>query len=224
MAPHSRGPRTLSDIAEQRLRDAIFTGELPPGSPIHIQDQVEQLEMSHVPIREALRYLEHSGLIERRPHHPMTVAPMSVKDLLETCDMRITLETLAIRRAAEKITIEEQAHLEGLLQEYSETFQAATDLTRQLHRGLHMAIYATADSAWLGRTVTMLWDNCERYQRLNVDSAPPAEVLADHGRLVELCATHDLDGASAALETHIRGNIEGIIRTLREEDHADVSD
>ena len=223
MTPERREPRTLSDVAERSLREAIISGELPPGAPLLIQEQVERLEMSSVPIREALRYLERSGLVERRPHHGTSVAPMSSDDLHDTYDMRIELETFAVRRAAERITEQEHLQLEALLAEYTETWQDDSDRTRHLHRELHLSIYAIAGSVWLGRLVTMLWDNSERYRRLSIEYRPKADVLADHHLLVELCAAHDSAGAAAALQAHLHKNIEGARKALSKRAQADPS-
>ncbi|HEX5911661.1 MAG TPA: GntR family transcriptional regulator, partial [Rubrobacter sp.] len=52
------GARTLADVALAELREAIVSGQIPPGSPIRLQEYVERLSMSSVPIREALRFLE----------------------------------------------------------------------------------------------------------------------------------------------------------------------
>ncbi len=209
-----RQTRTLSELAERELREAIISGELLPGSPLLLREQMEWLEMSSVPIREALRYLERSGLVDRQPHRGTVVAAMSLDDLRDTYDIRIALETIAVQRAAERMTVGDQKRIEALLEEYTAMWQQDSERTRHLHRELHMSIYGVAGSTWLLRLVPMLWDNSERYRRLSIDHRSKADVLEEHRHLVELCSAHDSAGAVAALQDHLRKNMNGAIKAL----------
>ena len=222
MTSRQRETRTLSELAERKLREAIISGELPPGAPRRLQEQIERLEMSSVPIREALRYLERSGLVKRQPHRGTVVTEMSSDDLRDTYDLRMELESLAVRRAAERMTDEDQDRLEALLEEYTTTWQADSEITRHLHRELHMSIYAIAGSTWLERLVPMLWDNSERYRRFSIEYRTKADILEEHRRLVELCTARDSAGAVAALRDHLRKNIEGAIEAIREQERASL--
>ncbi|QBI20387.1 GntR family transcriptional regulator [Egibacter rhizosphaerae] len=217
-------PRTLADAALQKLRAAIISCELEPGSSLRLRELIDRLEMSSVPIREALRYLEHSGLVERRPHRGALVAPMSPEDLQETYAIRVELETMAVRMAAERMSTERTRDLQQLLTDYAAAFEAEDPRARDLHRRLHMAIYGYSDSKWLLRLIPMLWDNAERYQRLSLPKRERAQILQEHHALTNACLQGDPDAAAAALHEHLTRTIDAALETLEEEGASGASD
>ncbi len=77
------------DLALAELREEIVSGVAEPGSPIRLNKYIEQLQTSAVPIREALRFLEQRGLIDRSPHRGVSVAQMSARDLEDTYRIRL---------------------------------------------------------------------------------------------------------------------------------------
>src|ERR1700755_1180832 len=98
----SRGHRTLAEKAFETLHWAIITGRLRPGARLPIEKLAEVLDMSPMPIREAVRRLDAAGLVENIPHRGARVTELSVTDLSEVYEARLALEVLAIRRAAER--------------------------------------------------------------------------------------------------------------------------
>src|ERR1700760_4508855 len=97
-----RGHRTLAEKAFETLHQAIITGQLRPGTRLPIEELAEVLEMSPMPIREAVRRLDAAGLVENIPHRGARVTELSVTDLSEVYEARMALEVLAIRRSAER--------------------------------------------------------------------------------------------------------------------------
>src|ERR1700688_4231417 len=93
--------RTMAEAALERLREAIIMGELTPGAPLRLEDLARQLGMSISPIREAVRQLEALGLAEHVPHHGAKVMPLDVEELRDLFAIRLALEGMAVRRAAE---------------------------------------------------------------------------------------------------------------------------
>ncbi len=96
------GHRTLAEKAFEALHQAIITGELGPGERLPIEELAETLDMSPMPIREALRRLDTAGLVEHVPHRGARVAELSVDDLREIYEVRLALEPMAMRHAAER--------------------------------------------------------------------------------------------------------------------------
>src|SRR5471032_2414444 len=94
-----RGHRTLAEKAFQTLHTAIITGRLRPGARLPIEELAELLEMSPMPIREAVRRLHAAGLVENIPHRGARVTELSITDLAEVYEARLALEPLAVSRA-----------------------------------------------------------------------------------------------------------------------------
>src|ERR1700688_3745145 len=93
--------RTMAEAALERLRESIILGELTPGGPLRLPGLAHQLGMSISPIREAVRQLEALGLAEHVPHHGAKVMRLDVEELRELFAVRLALEGMAVRRAAE---------------------------------------------------------------------------------------------------------------------------
>jgi DNA-binding GntR family transcriptional regulator len=86
----------VSDI-HARIREAILAGLVEPGQPLRDSTLAEQMQVSRSPVREALRMLEQSGLVTKRPNRPYVVVEFDETDVRELAGMRAALETLAVR-------------------------------------------------------------------------------------------------------------------------------
>lgn len=216
MALRPDGARTLADVALAELREAIVSGEIPPGSPIRLPEYVDRLAMSSVPIREALRFLEQKGLIERRPHRGVIVSEMSAADLDDTYRIRLELESMAVRRAVTRIKEEDRAKLLRLVDDYEAALRADNGTAPDIHTRLHMAIYDYADSRWLRLLLPSLWDNSERYRRLQIPVRGTTEQrVEEHRVLVGACASGDPDVAEKELRAHLSRTLDAAIAMLR---------
>src|SRR6476659_4283648 len=98
------GIATLADAATAELRERILSGELESGSPLRLEELARSLGMSISPIREAVRKLEALGLAKHVPHQGAKVLDFDVDELRDLFQVRLALESLAVRRAAERFT------------------------------------------------------------------------------------------------------------------------
>jgi DNA-binding GntR family transcriptional regulator len=162
--------------------------------------------MSISPIREAVRQLEALGLAEHVPHHGAKVVALDVDELRDLFQVRLALETMAVRKAAERFGDEDAAAAASLFEECVEA-RTRGDLRRAMraHSGFHFALYEASGSTWLVRLIRPAWESCERYR---------AALLAQQGSLqdrheqidealLEACRAHDGDAAAAALHRHL---------------------
>jgi DNA-binding GntR family transcriptional regulator len=219
----SDGARTLADVALAELREAIVSGEIPPGTPIRLQEYVDRLRMSTVPIREALRFLEQKGLIERTPHRGVYVSAMSARDLDDTYRIRLDLESRAVRLAAESMTESDGKRILGLVEDYAKASLAGDSIARDIHGDIHMSLYELSGSKWLLLLLPMLWDNSERYRRLSLPlRGTPEQRIEEHRQIVEACAAGDPDRAEALLRSHLSNSFEAAIAALREEEKGEL--
>ncbi|MCC3764060.1 GntR family transcriptional regulator [Glycomyces sp. TRM65418] len=102
----STGKRTLADEAYTELKSRIMRSELAPGAKLSIDGLAKELAFSHTPIRESLARLESEGLLARRPLSGYTVEPLlSEREFADLFEIRMLLEPLAARRAAERAVL-----------------------------------------------------------------------------------------------------------------------
>lgn len=198
--------RTMAEAALERLREAIILGELTPGTPLRLEDLARSLGTSISPIREAVRQLEALGLAEHVPHHGAKVVGLEIEELRELFSIRLALETMAVRRAAQLFGAEdEQAARSHLAALEDARRRGDARAAVRAHTAFHFALYEAARSGWLLRLIRPAWDSCERYRPVLLGSGGSSQdrhAELDH-ELLEACAAHDPDRAAAALHAHL---------------------
>lgn len=199
------GHRTLAEGAYATLHAAIVTGALEPGERLPIEELAKILELSPMPIREALRQLDSVGLVENIPHRGARVTELSVDDLHEVYEARLALEQLAVWHAAENFTDEDAATARDALEAHVKAYKSRdVRLIWSTHTAFHFALYNAAHSHWMTRLITPLWETSERYRfamlpvRLNLDQR-----REEHERILQACIAHNPRLASSELHNHL---------------------
>jgi DNA-binding GntR family transcriptional regulator len=199
----TRGHRTLAEKAFETLHTAIITGQLRPGARLPIEELADVLEMSPMPIREAVRRLDAAGLVENIPHRGARVTELSTTDLAEVYEARLALEMLAIRRAALRFDATHEALARQRLAALNQMSDDNSGATSAAHAAFHFALYDAADSAWLLRLIRPIWETAERYC-LEVPQCRQLVARVDeHEAILEACVDHDPDRAAVALHDHL---------------------
>lgn len=110
-------PASMRQRATDVLRTAIVSGRLRPGDRLKEAELSEQLGISRAPVREALRQLEHEGLVMSLPYRATEVLGISQEEIAEVLvPIRLTLETFAFRRAQPLLSGDDLAVLGVLVQ------------------------------------------------------------------------------------------------------------
>jgi DNA-binding GntR family transcriptional regulator len=191
-------------IAE-RIRAGILAGEYAPGTRIRQEDVAEQFGASRAPVREALRMLEHDGLVVLVANTGAWVATLTLTECEEIYQMRERLEPLLLRYAAVDLTDADLERLDRLVREMERT----TDLDRflVLDREFHLDTYARASTSQLGDVVTKLWNTTQPYRRAysqSMDDDARRIVHDEHHLIVSALRDGDIADAERVLAGHIR--------------------
>jgi DNA-binding GntR family transcriptional regulator len=198
--------RTMAEAALERLREAIILGELTPGTPLRLEDLARSLGMSISPIREAVRQLEALGLAEHVPHHGAKVVALEIEELRELFSIRLALETMAVRRAAELFDGEDEAAARARLDELRAARKGRDPRAAvRAHTAFHFTLYEAGRSGWLLRLIRPAWDSCERYRPvlLSGSGSPQKRHAELDQELLDSCAARDPDRAAGALHAHL---------------------
>jgi DNA-binding GntR family transcriptional regulator len=99
------------DTAVEMLRERLISGALMPGDRLGEAELAIELKMSRTPVREALRLLSAEGLVEIQANRGARVAEWNDDELDAVFEIRLRLEGLAARRAAERATVEQADRL-----------------------------------------------------------------------------------------------------------------
>ncbi len=198
--------RTMAEYALEQLREAIILGELPAGTPLRLDELARSFGMSISPIREAVRQLEALGLAKHVPHQGARVLDFDVEELRDLFQVRLALESLAVRRAAERFTDAEAAAAGRHLERFDE-MRSAGDVreTMRAHTDFHFTLYEASQCGWLVSLIRPAWDRSERFRPALLASAGEPQDLhrAFDERLLAACVAHQPDGAAKVMYDHL---------------------
>ncbi|MDX6740055.1 GntR family transcriptional regulator [Actinocorallia sp. A-T 12471] len=196
-------PGSLRDLAYATLRQRIVEVALKPGERLVERDLAAELNVSRIPLREALRMLAAEGLVVIVPGKGALVSPFTPADVRDLFDVREVLESLAARLAAARASAESVERLEKRLEE-CRAATADADVTRiaAANAAFHAEIIDLADNPLLTSLMSPLAARTEWLFRLT-SSRDPAEQCSEHEELFALIAAGDADGAAASAYAHI---------------------
>ena len=200
------------------IREKITTLELAPGVPINEQQLAAELEMGLVPVREALKLLAYENLVVITPRHGMYVADVNVPDLEQVSEMRLTLEGLSARLAAERATPDDLIVLEALRQEQAGTPTGDSRRLIAVDHKFHQAVARAAHNKYLADSLERLFGLSQRLWYLalpRLETLPTA--VEKHLELVEAIANRDGDRAEEIMRKHVAdfyGQVREILETM----------
>lgn len=200
--------KSLADRVADELRAAIYDGRYEPGMRLVERRLAAELDVSHIPIREALARLADEGLVERLPRRGSRVAGLSAKELEELSTMRILLERFVVVRVQERLTPQVEAELRKLVEQMAEAaergnVQRVFDIDQRFHERL----WTLADHGMLYELVAQLRGRINAFLRA-ATAALEAEQLqqhvAAHVELVDAIAGGEPAAAQDAMTGHIQ--------------------
>jgi DNA-binding GntR family transcriptional regulator len=198
----TRDGHNVANVHE-RLRRDILSGEIPAGETSQLA-LARELEVGRTPLREALRMLQHEGLVISEPNRRVRVADLSAEDIEQLYSMRIALEAMAVRVTVPELGSAQIAELEGLLAQM-EHYMRRQDSAglRNPHRAFHACLVAGAGER-TAATISLLFDHAERYRVAFAghDQLRWDERQAEHRAIVDAAIARDPDLTVFRLISH----------------------
>ena len=200
-------------IIEETLRSAILDGRLPCGTALRQQDLADLFGVSRMPVREALRQLEAQELLSVTTHKGAVVAPLIQGDATETYELRILLESEAMRQSIPLLTSADHALAAGYIEEL-ETQHDYSEIGR-LNRLFHMALYSKAPNKRLLRLVEDGLNEEERFLRFNLEAMGLGKLSQeDHRAMLQAVIERDVELSVKLLTQHLNRGVDVITRFL----------
>ena len=195
----------------QHLRRGIISGEYPHDTKLLPKAIAEQCGTSFIPVREALRILESEGFVVFRHNRGAWVTTLSIADLEDLYELRIELESEAVRRA--RPCTERDLELLGdvLDRIHIANRRQEADKVVALNRDFHFLIYRRIDSPRRLRMIEQLWLHAERYQHMSVEFRHDA-ADEEHRQVINLLAAGDHSAAADAMRDHLTSTV-NLLRT-----------
>ncbi|WP_432841767.1 GntR family transcriptional regulator [Dactylosporangium sp. CA-092794] len=210
-ATRKTGAALVDDLAD-RIRNRIMTGDIPIGAQLRQAELASDFGVSRTPVREALRQLQTSGLIEVLPNKGAVVSVPAPWDVREAYEVRAELEALAAARAVRRITRDQVDQLRTANQEmydYSLARSTGTTPDQPDHRGndvFHTLIASIAGNARLAKAINDINETFPRNvsaQLIVNDSRHRDENFHEHERIVRALAEGDTQGAADEMRQHV---------------------
>jgi DNA-binding GntR family transcriptional regulator len=206
MPSTSARPLTKSEFAYQELRRRIIDGKIAPGTRMLLRPLAEELGLSVMPVRDALRMLEADGLVTLESHRGATVTQIPPEEVLQIIGMRMWLEILAVREAVPLHTPASLKRVQKFMADAKQAMEArdARAYTRA-NRALHEAIEAPAPEP-IRQLVSDLWERLWQTRRTTAlfetlpERMPGAQ--REHRAVVKAIVKGDAEAAGAAMQRH----------------------
>lgn len=216
--------RQLRNLVADQLRMAILEGRYKPGEWLRQERLAQELNVSQMPVREALKELSAEGLIEHVPYRGARVVAFSAEDVEDIYAHRAFLESRAAAHAARHVTEKELGELELLLSQMDaltepEQVSQYRDLNRQFHRLIFLAsrreyLIRALQQMWAAFP-TMLIGNFALTARQPLPLRDPTDSL-EHHAILDALRRHDPDEAAKAMETHILSTAQHLLASIRQ--------
>jgi DNA-binding GntR family transcriptional regulator len=188
-----------------QIKEKIITVEMPPGSVIQESQLIDELGLGRTPIREALKQLQSENLVVVAPRRGMFVADVTITDLPQIFEVRVELEALCARLAAQRATLTQLSDLKCLMAECQEADHGDKELILGLDRRFHQLLAEAAGNKFLRNEVEKLYNLSLRIWYLAISAIRSQDIDVDaHFDIVDALETRDSGQSEQRMRQHIR--------------------
>lgn len=196
--------RLASERAYHLIKEKIITLELGPSSVIDEHSLMEELGLGRTPIREALQRLDAEGLVHIVPRRGMFVTDISITDLQKIFEVRIVLAGFCARLAAQRVTANQIAQMEAVLQDLEQVQSGDYKTLMEIDRRFQRLMYKTAGNDILAESLDRLYDLSLRIWYLVLHQLGDVrDAIEQHRQVLEALKAKDGARAEALIKEHI---------------------
>ncbi len=201
--------KTRTQLVVETLREKILSGEIKAGQPLRQAALADELNVSRIPVREALLQLEAEGLVAFEPHKGATATELSAGQVDELFELRAMLEAELLAASLPNLTDEDLENATQLLAKLDKALgkENAANTWSELNSNYHNCLYSGANRPQTKDLVDTLNKNADRYIRMHLLWAGGiSKAESEHNDLLSLCKARDIEQAVALLKHHILGS------------------
>ena len=186
------------------LRRAILSGEVPPGTPIPVDEAADLFGVSRIPIRESLKTLIGEGLVDHQPRAGYTVARLTLAELSELYIVRGVLERAALAAAVAQADVQDDQRATAALDALDAAIRADDYLAYQREsRSFHVALMTPSRMHRLLHMVESVWNITEPFQPMaHITDLARGELHAEHREMLRAFLARDAAALQAAAGNH----------------------
>ena len=207
---------SLEQMVYNALEEEILSGELKRGTPLTEIALSNRLGVSRTPVRGALHRLSEEGLVEITPNKGAVVVGINIGDLVDIYKIRMRLEGIAARAAANRISDDAKRALRESV-ELSEFYLTKRDFEhlKELDSEFHNIIYKASGSRHLYKILSELHRNIRSYRKLSLSVPKRLESsVEEHREILNAIERGSSEDAERLTVMHIEAALNNLITTL----------
>ncbi|MDN4171708.1 GntR family transcriptional regulator [Nocardioides sp. SOB77] len=211
-----KGRTTIAALAERELREMVLGGRFEAGERLNEVALADSLGISRGPLREAVSRLAAEGLLTVVTHKGAYVRTVSPSDLRDLYELRIAVETYAVRLGVERASDEQLAGLDADLARTRAILERRSDEPYPADLDFHARVVS------LARNEALLTQVRETHARLHLARARSAHdprraraAYDEHAAVVARVLARDAAGAAELMESHLRAALENAAQRLQ---------
>ena len=186
------------DLVRAGLRREILSGDLESGTPLRQDELADRFGTSRIPVREALRQLESEGLVTINPNRGAVVSMQSIEEVMEMLDIRVALESSALKHAIPVMAAEDLARAKDILMTYD------------------AQLYAPCNKPRMMAMIKATYGQVARFRRVRAHIATGKDIpQREHWEILSACQDRKPDLAVPHLEHHILETQKSLMAILR---------
>ncbi len=216
--------KTRTQLVVETLREKILSGEIKAGQPLRQAALAEELNVSRIPVREALLQLEAEGLVTFEPHKGATATELNASQVDELFELRAMLEGDLLASSIPNLSSEKLAEATDILAKLNKALgkENAANTWSELNSSYHNCLYSGANRPQTQDLVNTLNKNADRYIRMHLLWAGGiSKAESEHNELLDLCKARNVEKSVAVLKQHILGSRDEIKAFLSERELAE---
>ncbi|GHF85010.1 GntR family transcriptional regulator [Thalassotalea marina] len=198
--------KTRTQLVVETLREKILSGDIKAGQPLRQAALADELNVSRIPVREALLQLEAEGLVSFEPHKGATATELNIEQVDELFELRAMLEADLLAASIPNLTDETLELASTILSELDSALgkENAANTWSELNSNYHNCLYSAANKPQTQEIVNTLNKNADRYIRMHLLWAGGmSKAEPQHNELLAFCKKRDIEGAVDMLKRHI---------------------
>lgn len=210
-SPASGVRKTLAEELRLQLADEIVQGVLKPGVALDETELARRFEVSRTPVREAIRQLAASGLVDTQAHRGAVVARPTEERLIGMFEAMAELEAMCAGFAAERMTGAERHALEAVHEQLRAMIQSGDPQRyHEVNEAFHAAVYTGSHNDYLAEMTLQTRVRVQPFRRAQFRNLGRlAKSHMEHDRVVVAILRGDREKAAMSMREHIK--------TVREE-------
>jgi len=198
--------KTRTQLVIEILREKILSGEIVAGQPLRQAALADELNVSRIPVREALLQLEAEGLVIFEPHKGASATVLNADQVDELFELRAMIESDLLAASLLHITDDALAEATDILMNLDSALgkENAANTWSELNSDFHNCLYSGANRPQTANLVNILNKNADRYIRMHLLWAGGiSKAGPEHAELLAFCKARDIDNAVTKLKQHI---------------------